>query len=279
MSTAAKAAEAKRVQDAFLDRLADRVASHASNRGPPRKLSIRYVLGRIWHVCTSGCSWRDLEVPGGSPKTVFHHFNRWSRMRLFDDEFHDLAKLYFLSSETPCNLVADTSFVKNVYGQDVLGSNPVDRGRRATKVSVLADTLGAPLFACYHAANKNDCTTLRHLLDQSSRTLGPLEPCRMLLADKGYDTLTCRAACIRHGLNPIIDHKRKRRVAGAPRHPPQPSDPRGRRRIMVEHVFGRLDQKRRLRVRYEAKIVNFRSFHSLGFTADLARRLVRSGHI
>ena len=48
---------------------------------------------------------------------------------------------------------------------------------------------------------------------------------------------------------------------------------------MVEHVFARIDQKRRLRVRYEATIWNFRSYHSLGFCFDLARRLRRVGLI
>ena len=99
----------------------------------------------------------------------------------------------------------------------------------------------------------------------------------MLLADKGYDTEACRNACGRHGLLPIIDRKQRRRAlqGRAMQAPPPVPDPRGARRIMVEHVFGKLDQKRRLRVRYEATIWNFRSFHSIGFSWDLVRRLVR----
>ena len=160
----------------------------------------------------------------------------------------------------------------------VVGKCPVDRGREATKVSVLSDTHGAPLAACYHAANKNDCTTLAHLLAHASTKLGPLSGYQMLLADKGYDTEACRNACLRHGLLPIIDRKRKRTLQGVAVRAPAPApDPRGAKRIMVEHVFGRLDQKRRLRVRYEATIWNFRSFHSMGFSWDLVRRLTRLG--
>ena len=48
---------------------------------------------------------------------------------------------------------------------------------------------------------------------------------------------------------------------------------------MIEHAFGRIEEKRRLRVRYEATTWNFRSFHMLGFAMDLARGLVRSGII
>jgi len=39
-------------------------------------------------------------------------------------------------------VAVDTSFVKNVHGRDVLGRNPTDRGRNATKVSMLTDARG-----------------------------------------------------------------------------------------------------------------------------------------
>ena len=278
MATAAQATEAKQIRAEFLQRLTTRVELVCPKRGPPRKLSIPCVIDRILHVCSTGCSWRDLEVQGGSPKTVYHHFNRWSRRKVFDAEFYELAKQYSNSrGDARGNLVADTSFVKNVHGRTVVGKCPVDRGRKATKVSILSDTHGAPLAACYHAANKNDCTTLAHLLAHASTKLGPLADYQMLLADKGYDTEACRNACVRRGLLPIIDRKQRRTLLGeaVQQAPAPPPDPRGARRIMVEHVFGRIDQKRRLRARYEATIWNFRSFHSIGFSWDLVRRLTR----
>ena len=67
-------------------------------RGPSRKLTIPCVMDRILHVCSTGCSWRDLEVQGGSPKTVYHHFNRWSKLKVFVAEFYDLAKQYSLQT-------------------------------------------------------------------------------------------------------------------------------------------------------------------------------------
>ena len=187
MATAARALEAKTVRAALLQRLTTRVELTFPKRGPSRKLSVPYVVDRILHVCSSGCSWRDLEGQGGSPKTVFHHFNRWSRARIFDAEFYDLAKRY--NDTVRGTLVADASFVKNAYGVSVVGKCPVDRGRKATKVSVLSDTDGAPLAACYHVANKNDCTILAHLLDHAKTKLGTLSVHKMLLADKGYTIL------------------------------------------------------------------------------------------
>jgi transposase len=278
MATAAQATDAKQIRAEFLQRLTTPVELVCPKRGPPRKLSIPYVIDRILHVCFTGCSWRDLEVQGGSPKTVYHQFNRWSRKKIFDAEFYELAKQYSNSrGDARGNLVADTSFVKNVHGRTVVGKCPVARGRKATKVSVLSDTHGAPLAACYHAANKNDCTTLAHLLAPRKHDAGAARRLSDASGRLGYDTEACRNACVRRGLLPIIDRKQRRTLQGeaAQQAPAPPPDPRGARRIMVEHVFGRIDLKRRLRARYEATIWNFRSFHSIGFSWDLVRRLMR----
>ena len=103
-----------------------------------------------------------------------------------------------------------------MYGRSVLGRCSVDRGRKATKTSVLSDSLGAPLAVCYHVANKNECTPLANLLTHANAKLGPLSAThQMLLADKGSDTEARRNACIRHGLVPIVDRKRKRTLRGA----------------------------------------------------------------
>ena len=162
MATAAQTAEAKQIRAAFLQRLTTRVELVGPKRGPPRKLTIPYVIDRSLHVCSTGCSWRDLEVQGGSPKTVYHHFNRWSRQKVFDAEFYELAKHYSESQgQTRGDLVADTSFVKNVHGRTVVGKCPVDRGRKATKVSVLSDTHMALLWL--HAITRLIKTTARRL--------------------------------------------------------------------------------------------------------------------
>jgi putative transposase len=110
-------------------------------QGRRRKLSLAYILDRIFYVCRTGCQWSQLHVQNSSYKTVFHYFNLWSKAHIFEDVFYDAVK-----RRVPLGgaLAADTSFVKNVYGKDVTGRNPTDRGRKATKVSLLTDCRGAP---------------------------------------------------------------------------------------------------------------------------------------
>ena len=51
--------------------------------GPKRKLQTAYVLDRIFAVARTGTPWRHLDVQNGSPKTIFHHFNVWSKQCIF----------------------------------------------------------------------------------------------------------------------------------------------------------------------------------------------------
>ena len=112
-----------------------RTRCRQGSRGPHVKLSVAYIIDRVYYVCKTGCQWSTLEVEGGSYKTIFHYFNLWSKARLFEHAF------FALSSSKPFitgPLSIDTSFVKNVFGRDVIGRNPTDRGRKATKVSAMA---------------------------------------------------------------------------------------------------------------------------------------------
>ena len=66
----------------------DRKRAAVSRGGPRRKLSTAYVLDRIFVVARTGAFRRNLEVQNGLPKTIFHHFNIWSKQRVFDEVFH-----------------------------------------------------------------------------------------------------------------------------------------------------------------------------------------------
>jgi hypothetical protein len=154
-------------------------------------------------------------VHNSSYKTVFHYFNLWSKARIFEDVFYETVK-----GRVPIGgaVAVDTSFVKNVYGKDVTGRNPTDRGRKATKVSLLTDCRGTPLCSVFHKANKSDVLTLKQekssifpkeqssfvLLDTAARKTNQLHHYDSLLGDKGYDSATCRAVCVAHNLQPMI---------------------------------------------------------------------------
>jgi len=219
--------------------------------GRPRCMSPMAMLDKVMFMWRTGCQWSQIPTDGmASYKTIFHRFNLWSKHRVFEDAFYTLATAY-RQQRGNLALVVDTTSVKNVFGVDVCGRNHADRSRRATKVSLLADANGTPLTLAFHACNKNDCTTLRHLLDTAvAKTSASLASHACLYADKGYDSATNRQVCQRHQLEARI---------------PRRGTPEGWSsvRYIVEVVFGRLDRFRRIIMRYDAGICNFKAFHYL----------------
>ena len=101
----------------------------------------------MW-MCRAGCPWSMLPCPHNvSYKTVYHRFNIWSRMRIFEHAFYNLAIQYRQHNQNP--LIIDSTQVKNVYGVDVVGRNHADRGRNSTKVSLLTDFWGLFPLPCH----------------------------------------------------------------------------------------------------------------------------------
>ena len=229
-----------------------------SHRGRPRSTSIAEIIDKIVYVCRTGCQWRSIDGHDGiSCKTVYHWFRIWSHNRIFEHAFYKLSSTYRSLHQYP--LIADTSYVKNIFGRNVIGANATDRGRKATKVSLLADSKAVPIALCFHQGNTSDFKSLTHLLQEAQRkTSLPLSNHKELYADKGYDSQTCRSACTVHGLQPNIPKRGSPSVWGGVR-------------IAVEVCFGHIDKFRRCILRYDASIAHFKSFHYLACSFLVAR--------
>ena len=171
-------------------------------RGRPRRFTLDYIIDRIMYILKTGCPWSMLPVEGGSYKTIFAWYNRFSKANIFEHAFHDLVKWY-QRVQKRSNYLVDTSFVKNQYGRDCLGKNPTDRGRKATKVSLLTDGVGTPIEMAFHPANKHDCRTLDHILAKAHQRKKLIQH-QNLYADKGYDSQHCRDLTRSVGLTPCI---------------------------------------------------------------------------
>lgn len=228
-------------------------------RGRKKRLSTEYIVDRIMQVLVTGSQWSHLEVNGGSWKTVYHYFSEWSRAKLFEKAYVHLLNVY--SKRRPSSaLIVDTSFIKNVFGRNCVGPSPFDRGRNATKVSVIVDESGIPLVFSFHPGNKNDSRTLYHTLKRCPLDIRD----RALFADKIYDTEHCRSVLCKFGLHNCVSKKKS---------PVSPSS--NKTRIVVEHAFSWLDKFRRILVRYEACVSKLRSFHYLASLQLTGKRLLR----
>ena len=124
-----------------------------SRLGRPRSMQTMEVVDAILFACKTGCQWLALTfICGVSYKTIYHRFGVWSKARVFEHAFYELAAAYRLQHLNDA-LIADTTFVKNVCGHEVLGRTHTDRGRKSTEISLLSDSRSVPLTLAFHCGN------------------------------------------------------------------------------------------------------------------------------
>lgn len=230
-----------------------------SHIGRPR-FSVDSVLQAIIYILKSGCQWRLLPVTfGPSWQTVHRHFICWSKHGIFQRAYEHLVVLYTKKlGQKRRSIITDCSYIKNISGRNCLGPCPVDRGRKATKLSVICDDVGVVLAASFHGGNKCDYKAFLHTLNQST-VVRRYAKKKIFLADRAYDNRRCDHIVSSHGM--INQCSRKGTV----------TCPIPKNRAVVEHVFAWLDKFRRIMVRYEQHIVHYKSFTMIALAFKLTK--------
>ena len=230
------------------------------SRGRPRLLSFDEAYDGMLRVLRTGMQWRQLTSPVVSHITVFKTMHRWMDASVFRTAYRRLLTLYHRRRQ-PRHYSIDSSFVKNVYGHDCTGRNPTDRGRRATKLSVLVDDLGIPVSFVTSPGNISDMRLFHPVFDAA---MIPLRRGAEVFADKGYDSRANRDECLRRGFRDRLF--RRRTTNGRRTHA---------KRGVVERYFAWHDKFRRLLVRYEHKVGVYESFTLFASGVILERRMAR----
>ena len=230
--------------------------------GRPKSLSNEYVLSFCFKVLRSGMQWSELTVVNGSSKTVYNRFRIWTKLDIFKDAYEIILKKYisvFNFNDTFKYFATDTTFIKSIGGHDCIGKNPTDRGRNATKISILTDNFGVPWSISFFKANQNDCTVIPDTINALAH---PIKQGLPIYADKGYDSKHCRQQLYDIGLNPII----AKRNTVSPKSYEES-------RFIVENSFSWIKQYRRIRNRYEIKIKYFESMVFLAVSNFIGKRI------
>ena len=133
---------------------------------------------------------------------------------------------------------------------------------------VLVDGRGLPLAAEIASASPHEVTLIEPLLQQ--RIL-PTKP-RRLIYDLAADSDPLRTRLAKRGIELVCPHRENRKK-------PPTQDGRKlrryRRRWKIERSIGWLQNFRRLAVRYERHLANFRGFVELGCIVLLTRAFMR----
>lgn len=150
----------------------------------------------------------------------------------------------------------DGAMTKAPLGGEKTGKNPTDRGKIGTKRSVLTDGQGVPLGLAVSGANVHDKRLVRETIESipvERPKVTPKKP-QHICQDKGYDYPDTRELVAEFGYTAHI--------------PVRGSDPAKRkklpgyraRRWVVERTHSWFNRFRRLLVRWEKKVANFKAF-------------------
>jgi len=149
----------------------------------------------------------------------------------------------------------DGAMTKAPLGGQETGKNPTDRAKIGTKRSVLTDGRGVPLGLEVSGANTHDKRLVQSTLD--SMVLEPLEPeagdRHNLCLDKGYDYPDIRELVREYGYTAHIPFR------GEDQKPKKLPGYRARRWV-VERTHSWMNRFRRLLIRWEKKVNNYKAF-------------------
>lgn len=124
------------------------------------------------------------------------------------------------------------------------------RGGWGTKIHLSADALGNPLSFTLTGAEQAD-------ISQAPALISTVDSPQAIIADKGYDADSLIAAITDAGAEAVIP-PRSHRI-----HPRAWDRHRYRARHLIENLFARLKQYRRLATRYEKLATQFAGFVTL----------------
>ncbi|WP_199821293.1 IS5 family transposase [Streptomyces sp. NRRL B-3229] len=232
--------------------------------GGRRRYGDREVLAAILFVATTGCTWRQLPpVFGPSGPTAHRRFTEWSRARVWG-KLHRLVldRLGARGELDWSRCAIDSMNMRATKRGDLTGPNPVDRGKKGSKIHLITGRTGLPLPIGISAANTHDSQGLEPLVPgippiPSRRGPRRRRPTK-LHGDNGYDYDHLRRWLRSRNITPRIARK------GI-----ESSQRLGRHRWTVERTVAWLAGCRRLHRRYQRKAEHF-----LGL-AGIATALIR----
>nr|WP_241028811.1 IS5 family transposase [Streptomyces verrucosisporus] len=230
----------------------------------------RAAFTAVVYVLTSGCAWRHLpETFGVSPATAHRRFTLWTEAGLWrrlhravPDELGARGEVDWAAA------IVDAASVRAKKGARLTGRNPVDRGKKGSKLHVLSDAPGLPLTLGVSGANVHDSQALLPLVAGIPAVRSRRGPCRRrpgrLRADKAYHSAEKPAWIRERGIVPRIAR------------PGVESGERlGRHRWKIERSISWLFGYRRLTVRYERKGSHLWAFLGLAAALTCYRKLAQ----
>nr|WP_188819823.1 IS5 family transposase [Novosphingobium indicum] len=214
-------------------------------RGKPRA-DDRRVLSGIVHALRCGGRWADCADVYGPKKTLSNRFVRWSERGIWEGIFSALAG----AGGAPDRLFIDSSCIKvhrcagGGKGGPLAHGIGRTKGGRNTKLHAVCDAKGRPVVLLLTPGNVHDCKVAQLCIEA-------MPPSTQLVADKGYDSQALREWLDERGTEAVIPPRKNRKI--------QYDYDKAiyKQRNVIERMFCRLKDWRRIATRFDRNVKNF----------------------
>ena len=219
-------------------------------RGRPGKPRVddRTVISGILHVLKTDCRWRDVPSVYGPPTTIYNRYKSLVSAsclaaHLREDGGRRPHSRRAFHRQQPRQSASLGERLKKGEFEEAIGRS---RGGRTSKIYALADDRGRPIAFALTPGNVADVVMAVPLL-------GAVAKPKRLLADKAYDADSLRRWLKHRKIRAAIPSTAARRM-------PYPLDRAAyKRRNVIERMFCKLKNWRRIATRYDRLARNYLS--------------------
>ncbi|WP_211204088.1 IS5 family transposase [Denitrovibrio acetiphilus] len=237
------------LSDEQWERIKDMLPGKKSDSGVTAKDNRLFVEAVLW-IARTGSPWRDMHPCFGKWHSVYVRYDRWAKKDVWQKVFAELsgdADLeYLMVDGSIVRVHQHGAFKKNCQNQECQGRS---RGGLSTKIHASVDSHGNPVRFILTGGQESEYA-------QADNLIAGFSPA-YVIADRGYDSNAFVSSIIQAGAVAVIPPKCNRlEQRKYDKH-------LYKERNLVERLFQRMKEFRRIATRYEKLARNYEAMVTL----------------
>ena len=227
---------------------------------PNTKYLLDEIIKELVYVLKSGISWNLLRSKINL-KTLYWHYTEFIKYSVFDRTLNKMKNMYIkdiVGINNKIDVLIDATTIENKYGINKIGRNKFYRNKKITKVSLMTDSNGFPLSILFMKGNKHDNNTFNNHIEDALIILKNKKI--RVIADKGYSSNKNYKLLDKNNMDHIIPPRKNMKQYKLYNY----SKKDYVRRIKIENVFGIIKNYKRISIRYDKLLRNFKGFIIIG---------------